>query len=288
MDFPTYLASTRWPAFPNVSILRGDQIHPIVSGNKLFKLSPFLRAAQASEAVPLISVGGRFSNHLHALAFAGYEMNLQTLGLVRGFENQVETPTLRDCRDWGMTIQFIRPEHYKSRYANTFWEPWLARFPNAMRIDEGGWSSSAIEASQTWWDYISPETDIVIVPVGSGSTLAGIVKGAPKGIRVIGVPSFKDSTNYAALRAQLAAVGVEETQYELWTEFLDTGFGKLSEEVKQFKFRFESLTDIPLDVVYTAKMLFAVEKMLLSRPALQQKTITAIHTGGLQGNRSAN
>ncbi len=279
------LVSQHWPAYSNVTIVRGDLLHPVVSGNKLFKLIPLLDKARREDKSVLLSVGGRYSNHLHALAWAGHESGLQTVGLVRGYEAQPLTPTLLDCQKWGMHIHFISHDEYENRYSDDFWAFWLGRYEHSLRIDEGGWSAEAIQGSAQWWRGIDPKTTLVVCAIGSGSTFAGLVLSKPKQVTVIGVPVYRDPDNYQSLVRKLTDVGVAMADIHLWAEGAGRGFGKLNMQQQAFKYEFEKQNDCELDPVYTTKVFHTLAQKLGSDNTLQKHHIAVIHTGGLQGNR---
>ncbi|MDO7641446.1 pyridoxal-phosphate dependent enzyme [Reinekea sp.] len=279
------LTQSAWPQRPNVSIIRGDLLHPVVSGNKLYKLQPLLEAAQDSALQTLISVGGRYSNHLHALAWASREAGLQSVGLVLGYAAQVLTPTLLDCQRWGMELHFVDRQTYQERYTDGFWQPWLSLYPNSMRVNEGGWSAEGIKGSGLWWQGIDPDTDLVVCAVGSGSTLAGLATHAPAKVSVVGVPVFRDADNYQDLQTKMAALSLGSEQYSLWTDFAGPGFGKLSPAQRTFSQQFSLASGIALDPVYTAKVFYALESQLTVDPHLHNRKIAILHTGGLQGCR---
>ena len=50
-------------------IARLDLIHPVVSGNKLFKLYYFIEEAIRENKNTIVTMGGAYSNHLVATAF---------------------------------------------------------------------------------------------------------------------------------------------------------------------------------------------------------------------------
>ena len=83
---------------------RSTPLH--VSGNKVFKLAGHLDAFFASPKSSLVSFGGRWSNHLHALAAVAQCLSIPSIGLVRGYPEQPLTATLQDCVDMGMTLKF--------------------------------------------------------------------------------------------------------------------------------------------------------------------------------------
>ncbi|HMK05882.1 MAG TPA: hypothetical protein VK476_00010, partial [Flavobacterium sp.] len=66
-----------------LAIKREDLIHPFVSGNKYRKLKYNLLAAKAEDK-QILTFGGAFSNHIAAVAAAGKEAGMQTIGIIRG------------------------------------------------------------------------------------------------------------------------------------------------------------------------------------------------------------
>jgi len=96
----------------SVAVLRLDKLHPVVSGNKLFKLHYFLEDALRSDHKSILTFGGAYSNHLVATAFAGKRSGLSTIGIVRGERPQQLSPTLQECINYGMHLQFISREEY--------------------------------------------------------------------------------------------------------------------------------------------------------------------------------
>lgn len=279
------LTCSPWPQRPNISVIRGDLLHPVVSGNKLYKLQPAIESALRTGRRTLISVGGRYSNHLHALAWASRAAGLESVGVVLGYPAQALTPTLIDCQNWGMRLHFVDRQAYQARYDDAFWHKWLALYPNALRLNEGGWSPEGIAGSALWWQGIAADTQRVICAVGSGCTLAGLAIHAPAGIQVIGVPVFRDADNYRDLHAKLAGLALPLTDYQLWTDFAGPGFGKLSPAQRDFSRTFTEASGIALDPVYTAKAFYALAEQLAIESDLGGQKIAILHTGGLQGCR---
>ena len=78
-------------------MLRLDAIHPIVSGNKFFKLYYFLEEAINSTHKHIITFGGAYSNHLAATAYACKAAGLKSTGFVRGEKPKQLSHTLLFC-----------------------------------------------------------------------------------------------------------------------------------------------------------------------------------------------
>lgn len=285
-SIPDRLPVTNWPGRPGIQILRGDVIHPVVSGNKLFKLLPLIDKALQLGVETLVSVGGRYSNHLHALSWIANQVGLASVGLVRGFPEQALTPTLIDCQKWGMEIQFVRPTIYHNRHREDFWQSVLEEYPKTLRIDEGGWSSEAVHGSSRWWEFVPAATETLVCAVGSGTTLAGLLQAAPPGVRVVGVPAYRDPEGYQSLRASLSSMNIDTRAFEILVPENDKGFGKLSVQQREFRKSFTALTEVPTDPVYTTKVLCALDQLWCKSDHWPYGQTIVIHSGGLQGNRS--
>ena len=119
-----------------VAILRLDQIDPLISGNKWFKLIEHLNAADRAGAEGIISLGGAHSNHLHALAAAGKRLGFATVGLLRGHPQQ--TPTVKDLQAFGMQLHWLGYGGYRARHEAGFWQPWQSLYPTLHPVPEGG------------------------------------------------------------------------------------------------------------------------------------------------------
>lgn len=274
-----------WRGASSVYTVRGDRLHPVVSGNKWFKLKPFLEQCRLDQVETLVSVGGAFSNHLHALAFAGRQWGFSTVGIVRGPEPEHWSETLVDCQKWGMQLHFISRDDYRSRYSPAFAGYWAERFQNSRFLAEGGWSDAAIRGSALWWRLAGTDLGALVCPVGSGTTLAGIALSAPAGTRVIGVPVYRDPDDYADLHRRLREQGLSSSQYEIWAGWAGRGFGRLSSADEDFMREFAQSQGIQLDPVYTVKVFRAVTERLAVEPELKSLALGVLHTGGLQGLR---
>ena len=91
-----------------VSVLRLDKIHPVISGNKWYKLRYYLQQARHS-GKKVVTFGGAYSNHILATAAACNLYGLKCAGIIRGEEPAVYAPTLTDAVGLGMQL-FFYPE----------------------------------------------------------------------------------------------------------------------------------------------------------------------------------
>lgn len=263
----------------SLQILRLDQLHPVVSGNKWFKLRYQLEAATAAGRKTLLSFGGGFSNHLIALAFAGRENGFSTVGIVRGnYPDSELTPTLKSCREFGMELQFLDKSVYDALSHSESTEL-QARFPDAFIIPEGGANLLGQRGAAAIAKMIPAGTTDVCVSVGTGTTLAGLFLGLKPSVRLHG---YCAAANCDAAKATINSRFLANN-LRIYAD-PETRFGKWSTEQLEFMKQFFKTTGIPLDVVYTGKMMMLLEQQLKAGKFPPDASIVCIHTGGLQGN----
>jgi len=99
----------------DVSVLRLDKIHPVISGNKWFKLRYYLEDAKEKDKRSILTFGGAWSNHIIATATAGKIKGFNTVGIIRGEEPAQLSPTLLNARAQGMQLVFIPRNEYREK-----------------------------------------------------------------------------------------------------------------------------------------------------------------------------
>lgn len=267
----------------------GDVAAP---GNKWFKLRLNIERAQKQPSRTMLTFGGPFSNHLLATARACAEHELGSIGIVRGGE--VETPVMRACEAAGMTLQPVSRAEYALKtdpdYLHALREAW----GNPWIVPEGGANDLGVHGAQ---DLYLPEDqthDAILLPVGTGTTLAGMALKSGGAAPMVGVSALKGVDHAAEVQALLArTVGDPEWAGELlrntiwWTDAHEGGFGKMTPELEAFLPAFQDETGIPLDRVYIGKMMLRLAKEL-QRPAAERLPalngsgrILILHTGGV-------
>lgn len=265
-------------------IKRDDLLHPVLSGNKWRKLKHCLNDAMARNCHTLVSMGGKYSNHLHALAYASQHLGIKAIGLVRGEATSPLTPTLSDCRNWGMELRFLsRSEYRQLRYHQDTNQ--LPGFPPGHYwLPEGGATNLALAGVAELIKEIDVPFDVLCLPCGTGTTLAGCVAAVPESVSVLGIAALK---NARFLASDVAALVPEASHH--WTISHDYHFGGFAEgspELLSFMKSFEARNSIPLEPVYTGKMLYALYDLIAKGKFNLGSRIITLHTGGLQGNRS--
>ena len=269
-----------------VWIKRDDLYHPTVSGNKFRKLKYPLIALKGRK-VTLTTMGGPWSNHLHALAHAGALFGWPTRGLVRGTE-AMNTATLDDCRQLGMEIQFVTREDYRAlRDITDEWRRYLFETNDDVWFPEGGSSAAALKGVAELVNELPFIPEVMMVACGTGATMAGLLAGMQGRGRVIGIAVLKNAGYlHKEIALLLQQAGYPSyTNYELITDAHHGGYGKAPPELRQFCRDFSQETGIPIEPVYTGKLFFALRNMVHANAFRDDERIVAVHTGGLQGAR---
>lgn len=264
-------------------ILRLDRLDPLqqITGNKVFKLLGHLAAYEKSSRHALVSFGGRWSNHLHALAAVSQRLNIPSFGLVRGYPEQALTATLQDCVAMGMTLKFCDKLTYAQRY-DLQWRAQLSAHYDAWVIPEGGEGEEGLsgfaQLASVFQGY-----DEIWIAAGTGTSAQGIAPYLTREqtLRVVNVVA--DQGALKQKWTELAATKDWVCEWEIIEDAHLGGFGKTTPELLQLIASADA-HGLPLEPVYTAKLLLAYREFLQHHlPQLRKYLL--IHTGGLQGRR---
>jgi 1-aminocyclopropane-1-carboxylate deaminase len=269
----------------SVSMLRLDAIHPVVSGNKLFKLRYFLDDALRSVHRQVITFGGAYSNHLTATAYACQESGLRSVGIVRGEAAPVLSHTLEYCRRQGMQLEFISRTAYRNCYTDEFQQSLNARYGPHTLIPEGGFSQKGVEGAALIPGYYQAKGFThICCAIGTATTFAGLISAHEPGCRLTGFCVLK---NIDDIEKRLTALGIPRSpHYSYNGDYHFGGYAKSSPELLAFMNTFYTRHTIPLDFVYTGKMMYGVFDLISKNYFAPGENILCIHTGGLQGNGS--
>ncbi|CAL2075114.1 1-aminocyclopropane-1-carboxylate deaminase [Tenacibaculum sp. 190524A02b] len=272
-------------------IKREDTIHPFVSGNKYRKLKYNIEEAIHQKKQTLLTFGGAFSNHIAAVASAGNLSKLKTIGIIRGEElaNKldevlVKNATLKHAYENGMHLKFVSREDYRKKEENIFIEVLKEEFGDFYLIPEGGTNELAIRGCKEILQPKDEKFDYICCAIGTGGTISGIINSVKNHQKVIGFPALKGDF----LQKEIESLAKRNDNWELTKEYHFGGYGKFNEELIRFINQFKKETKIPLDPIYTGKMLFGIIDMVSKNSFPEGSKILAIHTGGLQGIKGAN
>jgi 1-aminocyclopropane-1-carboxylate deaminase len=266
-----------------LSMLRLDEIHPLVSGNKWFKLKENIKDAIATGSRSLLTFGGAYSNHLSATAAAARAFGLVSVGVVRGLhgvENQTET--LKQCAAMGMKLQFVSREDYAKKDEPVFLKELRIQYPDAYIIPEGGDNEQGVKGAGEIASFIPETTGYVALPVGTGTTFAGIRNQLDSDVNMLGFTAVKGGEYLTGEIKE--KIHTNDQHWQLITDYHFGGFAKYKPALITFMNEFYEAHHIPLDMVYTAKMMYGILDMVQHDYFPRDANIVCIHTGGLQGN----
>lgn len=268
-----------------IFIKREDLIHPKISGNKFWKL--FFNVNQYLESKPekplLISFGGAFSNHIASVSAFGKEFGIPTIGIIRGNElenNWQNNPTLSEASKNGMHFFFVSRADYQNKEKLT--QKFSEKYPNALIIPEGGSNEMAVEGVRYMLGNDTKDFDYLCTAVGTGGTIAGISRFAEEHQKVVGIKVVRDDSLQKTIsewsrRNNFELMDADESRY-----------GKITDENIRFINWFYKECDIPLDPIYTGKMMQKIFDLVEKDFFPKGSKILTFHTGGLQGIKGAN
>jgi 1-aminocyclopropane-1-carboxylate deaminase len=266
-----------------LSVLRLDQIHPLVSGNKWFKLKENIKEAVQQHCTSLLTFGGAYSNHLIATAAAARASRLRSVGIVRGFHGkEYPTETLKQCETLGMQLHYVSREDYAEKREGKFLSELQVLYPEAYIIPEGGDNTNGMIGAGEIASYIPHDTNIVTLAVGTGTTFSGIRNRLDSTVSMLGFPVMKGGMY---LKEEIEhKLTTNKDNWQLNADYHFGGFAKYNQELIDFMNTFFVKHHIPLDIIYTAKMMYGIFDLLQQDYFPQGSNICCIHTGGLQGN----
>jgi len=267
----------------NISILRADLIDPVVSGNKWFKLQLYVRDAIAAGKTTLATFGGPYSNHIVATSTYGASMGLETVGFIRGEKPVALSPTLTDAMENGMTLHFVSREDFEQT------EKIIShnQDPSWAWIPEGGYGITGAEGVKSMLTIKDTASfDTIICAVGTGTMMAGLIKAAAPHQQVIGLSVLKNNISIDEEIKALLTLEESKKNFEINHDYHFGGYAKHSPALIDFMNDCYKKMELPLDFVYTAKLVYGVEDLATKGKFDSTSKILIIHSGGLQGNRS--
>lgn len=276
----------------NLYLLRADLNHPQVSGNKLFKLKYNLEEAKRQKKEAILSFGGAYSNHIAAMAAAEKEQGFKTFGIIRGERTAELNPTLGFAQKQGMQLHFVSREEYRRKDDPGFLDSLrISDFDpmNTYIIPEGAANTLAVKGCMEIRDHIQIPFDYVCCACGTGTTLAGIILSLHEKEKALGFQVLKGE-GYMRTEVQrwLDEFQSPKNSWTINEEHHFGGYAKLKPELISFMEQFERTHNIPLDFIYTGKMMYGIYDLIKKGYFQRGETVIAIHTGGLQGNAGFN
>ena len=268
-----------------VSIKRLDLVHPHISGNKFFKLKYNLLSAQQQGYKKLLTFGGAYSNHIAATAYAAQLFGFESLGIIRGEElaSKALNTTLNTAQQFGMQLQFVTREAYRQKQSLGYLAQLQQDYPDYYVIPEGGTNSLAIQGCQEILNKQDCENfDLICCAVGTDGTITGLIEASHPQQQVLG---------FSALKGDFLAREIQQlthkTNWKITDQYCCGGYAKTTPELLQFIRTFEHQHQIPLEQIYTGKMLLGLTDLIQQGTFPKDHRILVIHSGGLQGRLAA-
>jgi 1-aminocyclopropane-1-carboxylate deaminase len=270
-------------------IKREDLNHPFISGNKWWKLKYNLEEAIKQGHRTLLTFGGAYSNHIYSTAVAADELGFKSIGVIRGEETHPLNPTLAFAKSKGMHLHYVTREAYRTKASPDFIQQLKDQFGEFYLIPEGGTNELAVKGCAEFARQLKNEIefDYVCLPVGTGGTMAGIVAGLKPRHEIIGISVLKDGA-FLTKDVKILLKIFPEGVYGNWhvdTSYHHGGYAKTNPQLFAFIDVMKAQHQLPLDPVYTAKLMWGVMDMIEKGKFKPGSTVLILHTGGLQANR---
>ena len=280
----------------HVDSLRLDLIHPIISGNKWYKLRYYLKEAKDINAKTIASFGGPYSNHLVALSYAAKLNGINSIGYLRSMEGEPITTSMQEAISYGMEIKYLGRTTFQEKKTNILFENKTNKNTETYFIDEGGYGMMGAKGASTIisdWGNTNLNTpdinpihtyDYIVCAVGTGTMIAGIINAANSNQMILGIPILKNEGSISEEIKYL--LENKNSNFELQHDYHQGGYAKTTPEQIQFMNKLWDQAKIPTDIVYTGKLFYAIDQLLQKNYFKTGSKVLIIHSGGLQGNRS--
>ncbi len=268
-----------------LAIKRLDLVHPLISGNKFFKLKYNLGKAISGGFDKILTFGGAYSNHIYATAEAAKAVNLNSIGIIRGEKVEPLNPTLAHAELMGMTLHFVDRSTYRLKEEASFLKNLVEKFGAFYLIPEGGTNQLAVIGTSEILELSDQNYSHITTCIGTGGTFAGINSSLYRNQILLGFSALKGDFIHQEIpdlieQYQLSSRGT----YNIFTNYHFGGYAKYTQELIDFIWWFYERFDIILDPIYTGKMAFGIWDLIKKNHFLKGSKILMIHSGGLQGN----
>ena len=265
----------------------GTKNNKIIAYTRIFKPGDYFKNASIGRVVVVASERKfGFGHDVMKASILAIKNYFKTIGIIRGDElgkdfakTLATNSTLKQASEHGMKFEFISREYYREKTRPQFIETLQEKHGDFYSIPEGGTNELAIKGCEEILTTEDSQFDYICSCVGTGGTISGIINKAKDHQKVIGFPALKGDF----LENEILKKKKKQENWELIKEYHFGGYGKYTDELIHFINRFKSETDIPLDPIYTGKMMFGIVDMIKKNRFLNGSKILIIHSGGLQG-----
>ncbi len=266
-------------------VKRLDLVHPLVSGNKWYKLKYNLLAAKEQGATTILSFGGAYSNHIHALAAACQMLGFASIGVIRGEPYTPLNNTLAFAQACGMQLHYLNRADYRLKHTHLIQQQLKVEYGNPYIVPEGGSNTLALKGVAELITELGDDYDLLCCACGSGGTLAGLIAGLAGRKRLEGFAALKGAGFLSTDVQRLLAEGayVDPGNWHINLDYHFGGFAKTTPQLLAFIQQFEAEHGIPLEPLYTGKLFYGLFERIAAGAYSPGTRIIALHSGGLQG-----
>ncbi|MFN4284983.1 MAG: 1-aminocyclopropane-1-carboxylate deaminase/D-cysteine desulfhydrase [Lacibacter sp.] len=267
-------------------VARLDALHPVISGNKWFKLKYNLQQAALQQKAGILTMGGAFSNHLAATAFACRQVGLQSAAIVRGEIIHPLNPTLTFCNEMGMQLLPVPRSAFEATSSTV--AAIRQQYATYLFVSEGGSNEAGVTGSSEIADCIAGWQNYkhIVCAIGTGTTCKGLLQRLEPHQQLWGIPVLRIPPNRQTAFLQSFGNAAAIQRFKPAFEFAGRGYGKADAALFEFMNAFYKTTGIPSDFVYTGKVFRAVVELFETGRLKENERVLVLHTGGLQGNAS--
>ena len=200
--------------------------------------------------------------------------------MIRGEElaDRPLNPTLATAQEFGMQLHFVSRDEYRRKQQPEYLAELARQFPEHYVIPEGGTNALAIQGCQEILKDSDAQFDVICCAVGTGGTISGLIEASHAHQQILGFSALKGSF----LKDEVAQL-TKKTNWNILDDYCCGGYAKTSAALVQFIRDFEAEFSIPLEQVYTAKMLMGIFDLIEKNYFPARSKLLVIHSGGLQG-----
>ncbi|MEJ1236884.1 pyridoxal-phosphate dependent enzyme [Chryseolinea sp. T2] len=263
----------------SLQVKREDLNHPYVSGNKWWKLKLNIARALEEGHDSVLTFGGAHSNHIYATAAAARSMSLKCIGVIRGEEPAILSSTLSFARKAGMKLEFVSRADYKEKNSDAFFVRLREAYGKFYLIPEGGSNELGVAGVAEFSALLPNEFDYICCPIGTGATMAGLIRGSAGRGFVVGFPVLKGGDSW---RHEVAQFEPGFNNWDIISDYHFGGYGKSNDELEKFMKAFTLAHNVPVEHVYSGKMFYGILDMICKGYFKKESRILAIHTGGIR------
>jgi 1-aminocyclopropane-1-carboxylate deaminase len=208
---------------------------------------------------------------------------MESVGFIRGEETVPLNPALQDAASYGMQLMYTD----RKQYRNPDLIKQKEHKPGWYWIPEGGYGiTGARGASTLLQTHDATGYSHIICAVGTGTMMAGLIRAAQPTQQVTGISVLKNNPELLQQVEQLLDEPDLGKNYQLLHDYHFGGYAKHPSQLIAYMNDLWKREQIPTDIVYTGKLLYAVEKLIVEDFFPEKSRLLVIHSGGLQGNRS--